>query len=72
MPHLTQKIEKLILAVRDCPRLGVGKPEKLNGFESRNVWSRRITEKDRIIYEIDEGNSMVTLLHCGGHYKNIS
>jgi Txe/YoeB family toxin of Txe-Axe toxin-antitoxin module len=38
------------------PRLGIGKPERLKYVLSKfEIYSRRINEKDRLIYLIDEG-----------------
>ena len=37
-------------AVRD-PFRGIGKPEHLKHF-GNNVWSRRISDADRLVYEV--------------------
>ena len=44
---------------------GMGKPEPLTGNLS-GFWSRRINDKDRLIYKIDENN--VYILACRYHY----
>lgn len=44
---------------------GVGKPEKLL---YRDGWSRRIDEKNRLIYDIDE-QGYLYIIACKGHYK---
>ena len=44
---------------------GIGKPEPLTGNLS-GFWSRRINDKDRLIYKIDENN--VYILACRYHY----
>ncbi len=50
---------------RDDPSKGLGKPEplrhKLSGF-----WSRRISQKDRIVYKYD--NKSIYIFAIGGHY----
>ena len=44
---------------------GIGKPEPLR---YRKGWSRRIDEKNRLIYDIDEkGNLLIAA--CRGHYE---
>ena len=45
---------------------GIGKPEKLKYSEN---WSRRIDEKNRLIYQIDE-NGYLYIKSCKGHYKD--
>ena len=44
---------------------GVGKPEALSG-NLAGYWSRRINDKDRLIYKIDENK--VYILACRYHY----
>ena len=46
---------------------GIGKPEPLIGNLS-GFWSRRINEKDRLIYKIDEYN--IYILSCRYHYSD--
>ena len=61
------KIEKLILDIqRNGLNKGLGKPEPLKG---RKGWSRRIDEKNRLIYDMDE-NGEVVILACKGHYED--
>ena len=45
---------------------GIGKPEPLTGNWS-GFWSRRIDEKNRIIYIIENG--MAIIFQCGSHYR---
>ena len=44
---------------------GIGKPEKL---KHEDGWSRRIDEKNRLIYKIDE-NVYLNIISCKGHYE---
>lgn len=44
---------------------GIGKPEPLKENLSR-YWSRRIDEKNRIVYYIE--NDIAYILSCKGHY----
>ena len=50
--------------VRD-PFGGIGKPEHLKHFGG-NVWSRRITEADRLVYEVF--NDRIEFLQARYHY----
>ena len=46
---------------------GEGKPEPLKGDLS-GKWSRRINEKDRLVYEFRDDTIIV--LQCKGHYSD--
>lgn len=58
------KIDTIIENIKINPMSGIGKPEKLK--YSENIWSRRITKKDRLVYEICDDK--ILLLSCRGHY----
>ena len=62
-----KKINALIKAIQREPFTGEGKPEPLRGNMS-GKWSRRINEKDRLVYEIQ--NDAVVILQCRGHYED--
>jgi toxin YoeB len=49
------------------PRSGSGKPERLRYFE-KEVFSRRINQKDRLIYTIYEALQEIDVSSCRGHY----
>lgn len=55
----------LIEAVMRDPFAGIGKPEPLKHFGG-NVWSRRITETDRLVYEVFDDR--VEFLQARYHY----
>lgn len=59
-----------VLAIASEPRLGIGKPERLKGFGEREVFSRRINDKDRFVYIIYEGKEKVEIISCIGHYDD--
>ncbi len=64
---LVVKINTILLELEEKPRIGIGKPEQLKGF-SREVWSRRINTKHRLVYEIKEQELLVLALTAYGHY----
>jgi len=64
---IVRKIEKLIEELRKHPTTGTGKPEPLQG-DRQGEWSRRITDKHRLIYEIYEDIVTVTVISGWGHY----
>jgi toxin YoeB len=57
------KLLKEIL--RSDPSTGTGKPEKLT-HNLAGLWSRRISQKDRLIYKFDE--KYIYVFAIGGHY----
>lgn len=61
------KINSLVDELRLHPTTGTGLPEALKG-NRKGQWSRRITQKHRLIYEIHEERVTVVLLEGGGHY----
>jgi toxin YoeB len=61
-----QKISKLTSSILRTPFYGIGKPEPLK-HAMTGLWSRRITQEDRYIYEVQEGLIIVHSLK--GHYK---
>ena len=62
-----KKIKKLIKSIsRDGAMEGEGKPEKLKGEVDK--YSRRIDEKNRLVYIATEGNCTIT--SCRGHYED--
>lgn len=57
--------------VRDIikhPRTGLGKPERLRYFD-HEVYSRRVNQKDRIIYTIYENLKEIDISSFRGHYE---
>lgn len=46
---------------------GIGKPEPLSGNLS-GFWSRRIDDKNRIVYRIF--NDRIEIAQCGSHYRD--
>jgi toxin YoeB len=66
-PKVLSKIIRLIAETTRTPRTGTGKPERLKHL-SGEVWSRRITEKDRLVYDIQ--TDVVTIIACRFHYDD--
>jgi len=68
-PAAYKKFIKLVGELMEHPRTGTGKPEQLSGDRS-GQWSRRITKKHRLIYEIYDTEIVVLVLSAYGHYDN--
>ena len=58
------KINALLKDISRHPFNGLDKPEALKG--AQGVWSRRVNEKDRLVYEIHEDG--IVIKQCRGHY----
>ena len=60
-----KKINSLLEDISRNGNEGIGKPEALTG-NLAGFWSRRINDKDRLIYKIDQNN--IYVLACRYHY----
>ena len=60
-----KKINKLIEDICRNGNTGIGKPEPLL-VDLSGFWSRRVNEKDRLVYKIDEKN--IYIISCRYHY----
>ena len=60
-----KKINSLIDDISRNGNEGIGKPEALTG-NLAGFWSRRINDKDRLIYKIDQNN--IYRVACRYHY----
>lgn len=60
-----KKTNQLINDIARNGNNGIGRPEPLCGNLS-GYWSRRINDKERLIYRIDENN--IYILACRYHY----
>ena len=61
-----RKILKQLLR-DDDPSIGYGKPEKLK-HSLAGLYSRRISQKDRLVYTFDEKS--IYIFAIGGHYED--
>ncbi|MFD3394419.1 Txe/YoeB family addiction module toxin [Aquirufa sp. OSTEICH-129V] len=64
---ILKRIELLIDSIEKNPYEGIGKPEKLKHVLT-GFWSRRITDKHRLIYSVHP--DQILILNLRGHYKN--
>jgi toxin YoeB len=72
--HILQKIKALLESIEMSYDTGIGKPERLRFMRGRNVWSRHIDKKNRLVYEVtSHGHSQVAravILSMLGHYDD--
>lgn len=64
-------LKRINLLIKDIERNGamngIGEPEALRG-NLQGEFSRRINEKDRLVYYIEDGR--IYIAHCRGHYDD--
>ncbi len=62
--------KKLFIILKEMqkgdPTQGTGKPEALK-YELAGYYSRRLSDKDRLIYSFDDDN--IYVIAIGGHYE---
>ena len=68
-PKAFAKAQTLINELREHPRSGTGHPEQLSG-DRAGQWSRHITKKHRLVYEIHDMEVIVLVLTAYGHYDD--
>ena len=67
--NLLNRIIMLIKELKVDPKRGKGKPKRVD-FRGKKYWSRRITDKHRLIYDIHENIVTVTIIKVGKHYDD--
>lgn len=68
-PQAYKKLEKLILELQETPQTGMGHPEALK-YSKSGLWSRRITDKHRLIYSVNDIEIKVLVVSTHGHYDD--
>jgi len=68
-PQAYKKLLKLLVELQEHPTTGTGHPKPLSRNRS-GQWSRRISDKHRLIYEIEEEKIKVLILSAFGHYDD--
>lgn len=68
-PKAYEKLQKLIGELEEHPKTGTGKPHQLKG-DRAGQWSRYITQKHRLVYEIFEERILVYVLSAIDHYDD--
>ena len=67
-PDIHRSLRRILKEmIRGDPATGTGKPEPLK-HQYQGLWSRRISEKDRLIYSFN--NKCIYVVAIGGHYDD--
>lgn len=64
--QMLKKVRRLIAEAVRSPREGAGKPERLKHYGGE-VWSRRITQEHRFVYDLS--GDMLTVIALRFHYE---
>lgn len=64
-----KKISTLLIELAEHPTTGTGQPEELK-YDLSGCWSRRINQKHRLVYSIEETQVIVEILQAAGHYND--
>jgi toxin YoeB len=64
-----KKIEKILIELTETPYTGIGNPEPLK-YELSGFWSRKVNQKDRLIYKVNEDIVTVFVISAMGHYTH--
>ena len=64
-----KKLKNLLIEISNHPQTGTGKPKKMLHVYS-GFYSRRITQKHRIVYSINETEVTVLIVSSKGHYDD--
>lgn len=67
---LMSRLNRLLRELQEHPKVGIGKPEPLKGNLS-GLWSRRIDEKHRLVYEIQDSKAVVFAISMRDHYTKL-
>jgi toxin YoeB len=64
---IQKKIQQLLDAIEEDPFEGIGKPEPLK-HKLSGLWSRRISQEHRLIYQLLENKQTIKIYSLKGHY----
>ena len=65
---IQNRISSLLKDILQHPFTGIGKPEPLK-HNLKGLWSRRINEEHRLVYQVSDGMIYVYVLSMRFHYK---
>lgn len=64
-----KKVKKLLEELIDHPYTGTGNPELLK-YGYIGFYSRRISQKHRLIYSVNDNEIIVSVVSAKGHYND--
>jgi len=67
-PNAYRKLMSLLDELREHPRTGTGKVERLRHYPEE-TWSRRINREHRLVYRVYDEVVQVIVIAAYGHYE---
>ncbi|MDO8994511.1 Txe/YoeB family addiction module toxin [Daejeonella sp.] len=68
-PLAYKKAQKLLSELMKHPRTGTSKPE-MKKYDLAGLFSRRISQKHRLVYQIRDETVTVIVITAAGHYHD--
>ncbi|MET3115741.1 toxin YoeB [Pedobacter sp. CG_S7] len=68
-PKAYKKVRLLIEEIVEHPRTGRGKPQ-LKKYDLEGLYARKITDKHRLVYSINDEIITVAIISARGHYND--
>ena len=68
-PQVYKKLVSLLEELQTTPTTGTGHPKPL-GANRAGQWSRRISQKHRLVYKVEKEEITVLVLSVYGHYDD--
>jgi len=70
LPSVKKRLERIFaeIAINPMDSNGFASAEKLKHFPNNEIWSRELSKKDRVVYEVFEDKKTVLVSRLLGHY----
>ena len=68
-PQAYKKARLLVEELAEHPETGRGKPE-LKKYNLKGLYARKITDKHRLVYSINDETVVVDIISAKGHYDD--
>ena len=68
-PQVYNKLMRLLIELQEHPFTGTGHPKPLSGNRV-GQWSRRISQKHRLVYEVIDDHITILIFSAYGHYDD--
>ena len=65
---LLRKLSDLLVEISEHPRTGTGQVEQLKHYPYKQIWSRRLNQEYRLVYEIHDEVVVVKVISLMDHY----
>lgn len=71
-PATKKRLERIFaeIALTPMDSNGFASPERLKHYPNEQVWSRELSKKDRITYEVFEEEKTILVFRLLGHYND--